>query len=81
MKPRLALFVFLGILPLSAQTHILRPIDVPKYPALAYQARIQGTVGIRVNSSAEGLVTQATVLYGTPLLRGLALENVKTWRF
>ncbi len=81
MKPRLVLFVLLCILPLSAQTHILRSIDVPKYPPLAYQARVQGTVRIQVNISAEGLVTQATAVSGTPLLQGLALQNVKTWRF
>jgi len=32
----------------TAQTHILRSMDVPKYPPLAYAARIQGTVKLSV---------------------------------
>jgi TonB family protein len=56
-------------------------MEVPQYPALALQARVQGVVEMIVNVSATGEVTNATVDTGHPLLNALSVENIKTWRF
>ena len=59
----------------------VQSMDVPKYPPLAYQARVQGTVKLSVVVNAEGQVESATVVSGPELLQGAASENVKSWRF
>jgi TonB family protein len=59
----------------------VRSMDIPRYPPLAYQARIQGTVELRVAVNPDGQVTKATVTSGPTLLQGLTAENIKTWHF
>lgn len=51
----------------------------PRYPALARQARIQGTVKLTAVISREGTVQQLEVTSGHPLLVPSALEAVKQW--
>ncbi len=53
----------------------------PVYPALAKQARVQGTVNLEITVSEEGNVTEAKVLSGHPLLAGSALEAVKKSKY
>ena len=53
----------------------------PVYPALARQARIQGTVELRAIVSKTGTVEQLTVVSGHPLLVKAALEAVRQWRY
>src|SRR5258705_9585307 len=59
----------------------VQSMDIPKYPPLAYQARIQGTVKLSIVVNAEGRVETATVISGSGFLQAGALENVKSWRF
>ena len=53
----------------------------PSYPALARQAKVQGTVDLSVILSEEGAVQTVDVLSGHPLLIPAAIEAVKQWRY
>ena len=53
----------------------------PRYPALAKQARIQGTVILEAVISKRGSVENLRVVKGHPLLIQSALEAVKQWRY
>jgi protein TonB len=55
----------------------------PKYPSLAREAGIEGTVAIRVVVSEEGKVIQASILSSdvTPAMEKAALEAAKKCKF
>ena len=53
----------------------------PRYPALAKQARIQGTVILEAIISKQGSVENLRVVKGHPLLIQWALDAVKQWRY
>ena len=50
------------------------------YPPLARQARIEGTVRLRLVTNGHA-VTEVVVLEGHPLLVQSATDNVRTWKF
>jgi protein TonB len=54
---------------------------IPTYPALARQARIQGTVELIGVIGKDGRVQQLRVISGHPLLINAALEAVKQWAY
>ena len=53
----------------------------PRYPALAKQVRIQGTVILEAVISKRGFVENLRVVKGHPLLIQRALDAVKQWRY
>ncbi len=53
----------------------------PRYPPLARQARIQGTVKLTAIISKDGSIQKLEVGGGHPLLVPAALEAVKQWRY
>jgi protein TonB len=53
----------------------------PIYPALARQARIQGTVELRAIISKAGTIENLTVVSGHPMLVKSAIEAVRQWRY
>ena len=53
----------------------------PAYPDLARRMDISGTVKVEVVVAANGVVKEARVLGGHPVLAGAALEAAKKWRF
>jgi protein TonB len=53
----------------------------PEYPALAKQARIQGTVVLRAVINREGMIQDLQVLSGHPLLVQAAINAVRQWRY
>lgn len=56
--------------------------NIPKYPPLACQARIEGVVRLTFALPAKGLQpTKVEVVPGHPMLKDATVENVKTWRF
>jgi TonB family protein len=61
-------------------SRIVRQVQ-PSYPALARQARIQGTVKLNVLLTNEGAVQTVEVLSGHPLLIPAAIDAVKQWRY
>lgn len=54
---------------------------VPQYPAIARQARIQGTVRLAAIIAEDGTVQQLRVVFGHPLLTQAALNAVQQWRY
>jgi periplasmic protein TonB len=53
----------------------------PVYPALARQARIQGSVVLHAIIGRDGRVAQLEVISGHPLLVQAALDAVKQWLY
>ena len=53
----------------------------PKYPPLARQSRIQGTVVLQAVIGKDGTVQNLHVLSGHPLLTQAAMDAVKQWRY
>jgi len=53
----------------------------PSYPALARQARIQGTVLLQAVISKDGSIEGLKVLSGHPMLVPAAIDAVKQWRY
>lgn len=54
---------------------------VPRYPAVAKAARIQGTVVFQAMISKEGTIQDLRVLSGPPMLQEAAIDAVRTWRY
>jgi protein TonB len=59
---------------------LVRRIE-PRYPPAAIIARIEGPVKIKAIITREGIIKQAEVLSGSPLLVGAALEAIRQWRY
>jgi len=53
----------------------------PRYPALAMQARIQGTVVLQAAIGKDGRVENLRLVSGHPMLAPAAIEAVKQWRY
>ena len=53
----------------------------PVYPPLARQARIQGTVILKVRISKSGDVANIQLVSGHPMLAPAAIEAVKQWKY
>jgi len=53
----------------------------PVYPPLARQARIQGTVILKVRISKSGDVVNVQLVSGHPMLAPAAIEAVKQWKY
>ena|SRR5437899_3949107 len=81
----LTLFSLLAAISIATATQtepVLSSANIPKYPPLACQARVQGTVKLTftlpANSSEPANVQ---VVSGHPLLNGAAMDSIKSWRF
>ncbi len=53
----------------------------PRYPPLALQIRLQGTVQLQAIISRDGRIMSLEVLSGNPLLVQAALDAVRQWRY
>jgi protein TonB len=53
----------------------------PVYPAIARQARVQGTVLIQAVIGVDGAVRDTQVLNSVPLLDQAALDAVRQWKY
>lgn len=66
----------------NAQTYQFSRFVVPTYAPLALQASIQGKVELQLAvEPATGEVRSVTAISGHPILKPLALEAAKQWRF
>jgi TonB family protein len=63
----------------SAQTNC--PDNLPRYPSLARQARIQGVVQVEFDIAKDGTVINAVTKSGPPILEKGSLDTVNTWKF
>jgi TonB family protein len=64
----------------SGQQRIVS-LDMPTYPPLARQARVQGVVTLAVAVNNDGVVSSARLIDGHALLGVAAIRDVRTWRF
>jgi periplasmic protein TonB len=53
----------------------------PNYPAIARQARVQGSVELRAVISKTGTIENLIVVSGHPMLSAAALAAVRQWRY
>ena len=53
----------------------------PIYPPIAKSARVSGTIVLTATISKTGRVENLSVVSGPPMLRGSAVDAVRTWRF
>jgi TonB family protein len=61
---------------------LLIAVNLPKYPPLARQARVQGVVKLTFTLSANSAEpTNIEVVSGHPMLKAAAMDNLKTWSF
>ena len=67
----------------SLEMHPAYPIKkvAPVYPPLARQARIQGTVIVRVVISVSGDIASVQLISGHAMLAPAAMEAVKKWKY
>jgi protein TonB len=63
-----------------AQGNLIHDVK-PAYPALARQARIQGTVVLQAVIGKDGSIQNLRVVSGHPMLAQAALDAVKQWRY
>lgn len=60
---------------------IVTHADVPLYPPLAVQARLSGTVDVRIKIEGGSVVNADPIPGANKLLSVVAKENIQTWRF
>lgn len=60
---------------------ILESAQLPLYPPLAAQARIEGEVKVSFFLNSSGEVASLDVLSGHPMLREATATAVKSWKF
>jgi protein TonB len=63
-----------------AQGLLVRQVT-PKYPPMAQQARIQGTVVLQAVIGKDGTVQNLHVVSGPPMLIQAAMDAVRQWRY
>lgn len=63
-----------------AQGLLIRQVK-PEYPALARQARIQGTVMLQATIGKDGTVQNLRVISGHPMLTAAAITAAKQWLY
>ena len=66
--------------PEAAQALLVKKVP-PEYPPLARQARIQGTVILKIVISKDGDVRDVQLFSGHPMLAPAAIEAVKQWKY
>lgn len=61
---------------------LLITVNLPRYPPVARQARVQGVVKLSFTLSANSAEPMnIEVVSGHPMLKAAAADNLKTWRF
>ena len=53
----------------------------PNYPALAKQARIQGSVVLQATIGKDGSILNLRIVSGHPMLTSAAMDAVKQWKY
>lgn len=64
----------------SVQALLIRRV-APVYPPLARQARIQGTVMLKIVINKDGDIRDMQLVSGHPMLAPAAMEAVKKWKY
>jgi hypothetical protein len=84
MKVRICLVLYFGVaisVAMGAQEEPgLVSANLPRHPALACQARIEGSVKLRFTLAARAVEpTMIEAVWGNAMLKGAAVENLNTW--
>lgn len=61
--------------------YYIASLQMPCYPPLARQARVQGQAKVMIEVGNDGAVTSAEALEGNPILKAAAVPNARTWKF
>jgi TonB family protein len=61
--------------------YYIASLDMPCYPPLARQARVEGQTKVSLQVGKDGAVTSAEAVEGNPLLKAASLANSQTWKF
>jgi TonB family protein len=75
------LFIELSLTVMLASAQTNCPDNLPRYPSLARQARIQGVVQVEFDIAKDGTVINAVTKSGPPILAKGTLDTVNTWKF
>lgn len=82
LLPILGSFAFCCLsLAQSLPDPILQSAQMPKYPPLALEARIEGEVKVSFVLNDQGEVESVDVKYGHPMLKEATAEIVRSWKF
>ena len=65
----------------AVESGFLQSRVAPKYPPLARQARIQGTVVLNIEIGRDGTVQEVSLFSGHPMLAPAAVDAVKQWKY
>lgn len=65
----------------QAQVPVPEALPELKYPPIARAAKVQGDVVVSFRLSSEGRTEDVMPVSGPAMLQGVAVENVKAWRF
>jgi periplasmic protein TonB len=63
----------------EARKAILRP--TPRYPAVAKQMKLVGTVKVEITIAPDGKIKSANVIGGHPVLVDATLTALKEWKY
>jgi TonB family protein len=75
------LFIALTLTVVLAPAQTNCPDNLPRYPSLARQARIEGVVQVEFDIAKDGTVINAVTKSGPPILEKGTLDTVNTWKF
>ena len=78
---RVVLSTLIFLIGQAYQPIVVTHLESIGYPAVARDARIQGTVEITAEIAPDGRVISAYANSGHPALKPAAEENVKRWKF
>jgi TonB family protein len=77
-----AICVLVGVVQAQGSPDLyISSLQMPCYPPLARQAKIEGQVTMKIQINKDGSVGSAEAVEGIALLRVASLDNVKTWKF
>jgi hypothetical protein len=67
--------------PASAGLPVVVAAEIPRYPDLALQARVQGRLRLRVTIGGGQVVAVEELVETNPFFFKVAVDNLRTWRF
>jgi TonB family protein len=85
MKSALVVIVVFALLTSGrsqgSSDYYIASLQMPCYPPLARQAKVEGIVKVRIEVGNDGSVTRAEALEGSAILQSASMPNIRTWKF
>jgi Gram-negative bacterial TonB protein C-terminal len=60
---------------------VLDSAQMPRYPAIAETAHVEGDIEAEFALNQDGSVASVRIVSGPPLLAGATEDNIRTWKF